>query len=131
MPDEDNIIDDGASSGGSGVEGPAEVRQEKVMALRCRGLHQDEIAKILGVSQPTVSRDLRQIKRKSLVDDDDPRGAYCLANSMWAAGLDEIMKKAWELVADEKADYRSKMGALAFLARCNDKRLLPRTGRPL
>lgn len=107
-----------------------EARREKVMVLHCRSLNQGEIDEKLGTRQSTINRDPQQIKRKSFeTRDGGALDEKHLEKSTWAAGLDEIIKKAWDLVEDEKADHRSKTGVLMFLTRCNDKRL-PNMGRP-
>jgi DNA-binding transcriptional regulator LsrR (DeoR family) len=106
----------------AGIE--IEDRRAKVIALYSKGLNQAEIAEKLAVNQSTVSRDLQEMRKQSrkeiekrVLDD------VLFEFYRWAAGMDEVTKKAWEIVEDEKAAHKSKMEALSFLVECYNRRL--------
>ncbi len=112
---------------GSEVEG----RRAKVIALYSKGLNQAEIAEKLGVNQSTVSRDLQEMRKQSRKEIEK----HVIKDALfefyrWAAGMDEVTKKAWEIVEDEKAAHKSKMAALTFLVRCYNRRLETMVGGP-
>lgn len=101
-----------------------EDRQSKVVALYVKGLTQEEIAKELDISQPTVSRDLGEVRRQSrrAVEQQVTEDAL-FEFSRWTAGLDQIARAAWKMAEDQDARPESKMKALEFLKRCYDARL--------
>lgn len=116
----------------SEVQGPeVEVRQAKVIALHSKGLNQSEIAAKLGVDQSTVSRDLKELRKQSrkVIERRVVKNAW-FEFYRWDAGLDEVMKKAWEVAEDEKTTPRAKVKALAFLVKCYDNRLNTLVGGP-
>jgi IS30 family transposase len=111
----------------AGIE--VEDRRARVIALYSKGLNQAEIAEKLGVNQSTVSRDLREMREQSRKE----IGKHVIKDALfefyrWAAGMDEVTKKAWEIGEDEKAAHKSKMEALSFLVGCYNRRLEIMTG---
>jgi predicted transcriptional regulator len=79
-----------------------------VISLYGRGLSQAEIAAKLGVNQSTVSRDLNEMRKQSrkTVEEHVVRDAL-FEYYRWAAAVDEVTKKAWEIAEDEKASQKS------------------------
>lgn len=101
-----------------------EGRRARVIALYSKGLNQAEIAEKLAVNQSTVSRDLREMREQSREEIEKHAIKDALFEFYrWAAGMDEVTKKAWEIVEDEKTAHKAKMEALSFLVGCYDKRL--------
>jgi DNA-binding transcriptional regulator LsrR (DeoR family) len=106
----------------AGIE--VEDRRARVIALYSKGLNQAEIAEKLAVNQSTVSRDLQEMRNQSRKEIEK----HVIKDALfefyrWAAGMDEMTKKAWEIVEDEKAAHKSKMKALSFLVGCYNRRL--------
>ena len=108
-----------------------ESRRAKVISLYSKGQSQAEIATKLGVNQSTVSRDLNEIRKQSrkTVEEHVVKDAL-FEYYRWAATVDEVTKKAWEIAEDEKASQKSKIEALAFLMNCYNKRLEAMVGGP-
>lgn len=98
-------------------------RRQKVMLHSIRGLTQRDIARELGVSQPTISRDLAYLKEqaneflKELSFD-----LYALLYQQSLQGLAELIKEAWKLYEETK-----NIKTLYFLKECYlDRRELAR-----
>lgn len=78
-------------------------RQHEVARLYLQGVVQAQIAKRLGLSQPTVSNDLKAIRTywlESAIIDLDKR------KSMELAKIDEVERNAWEQWEASKKDAR-------------------------
>lgn len=102
----------------------AEVRRSNVMALYSKGLTQGEIAKELGISQPTVCRDLQDMRKQSRKAVEQQVTDEALFEfSRWMAGLDQMARVAWKIADNESATYVSKFRALEFLRDCYNARL--------
>jgi transcriptional regulator len=101
-----------------------EDRQAKVISFYCRGMTQIEIAKALDVDQSTISRDLRQIRRRArarvedYITKDTPFEYYRCVHA-----IDEIAKKAWQVTDREDATNKERLAALSLLMNCCEKRL--------
>lgn len=95
-----------------------------MISMHCKGMSQAEIASALGVNQSTVSRDLRQIRKRAVgtIEDFVVKGApfeyyRCIC------AIDEIAKRAWELAENRETTTREKLAALSLLMDCCHKRL--------
>lgn len=88
-----------------------EARRRKVARLYARKLHQDEIAQMLGVSQPTVSRDVTAIeaawRTAAIADIADARAREL-------AELQDMERRIeQDLAACDKGDHAAKRGYYA------------------
>jgi predicted transcriptional regulator len=94
-------------------------RRSKVMELSSQGYNQSEIAKILQINQPTISRDIQYLKQlessniTKYIDHELPLFEYdkCLA------ALNSLQKKAWEISENTKGD-KEKTQALSLAKEC-------------
>jgi DNA-binding transcriptional regulator LsrR (DeoR family) len=93
-------------------------RRNKVLELSSQGNNQVDIASILQVSEPTISRDLSHLKKqaktniKQYIDETLPEEyEKCLV------GLTSILKEAWN-TAQQADDKREKIQALSLAKEC-------------
>jgi hypothetical protein len=96
-----------------------EWRRSKVMELSSHGYNQSEIAKILQISQPTISRDIRYLKQLArgnitkYIDQELPfEYDKCLA------ALNSLQKKAWEISEKSGVEDRTQVQALSLAKEC-------------
>jgi predicted transcriptional regulator len=96
-----------------------EWRRSKVMELSSQGYNQSDIAKILQISQPTISRDiqyLKQLARSNITKYIDKELPFeydkCLA------ALHSLQKKAWEISQNSETEERTKVQALSLAKEC-------------
>ena len=100
-----------------------ELRRNKVQSLLVRGNTQWEIAESLGVSQPTVSRDIqwvRDIAKKELkvtVEKKLPEEYH-----KYLVGIDEVLRIAWDIALSGKYD-KTQLDALQFVIECSKHRM--------
>ena len=74
-----------------------------------KGLSQAEIAEKLAVNQSTASRDLQEMRKQSRKEIRKRVIKDALSEFYrWAAGMDKVTKKVWEIVEHEKAAHKSK-----------------------
>jgi predicted transcriptional regulator len=88
-----------------------------------RGYAQYEIANILHISQPTISRDIHYIQ-KEIKKSSDNYGEHLFEiyrNTL--LGLDESIKKLWEIIDSPKTDAKEKIKAITLLKECYNERL--------
>jgi len=90
-----------------------EERRRQVASLLARSMTETEIGKQLGISQPTIHRDIEALKEKSL------RFVYDLAKSDLAYyykqkldSLDEAKREAWKIFNKEDTPNKEKLLAL-------------------
>ena len=98
-------------------------RRSKVLELSSHGHNQTEIADILKISEPTVSRDLSYLKNQAksnitrYIDEKLPNEyEKCLV------GLTSILKEAWTTAANTE-DKREKIQALLLAKECYSMKL--------
>lgn len=103
-------------------------RQQKIYRFRMRNITQSTIAKVLGISQPVVSRELHAIREHfrasgSQIDQDVTVGeSVCL--------FDEVEAEAWKIYADsEGVGDRIKGLNTIMVAREKKLKLLMDVGR--
>jgi predicted transcriptional regulator len=96
-----------------------EWRRSKVMELSSQGYNQLEIARILQISQPTVSRDLsylEELSRSNIRKYINHKLPFeydkCLA------ALNSLQKKAWEMSENPDVEERTKVQALSLAKEC-------------
>lgn len=98
-------------------------RRNKVLELSSQGNNQVDIANILQVSEPTVSRDLSHLKKqaktniKKYINERLPEEyEKCLV------GLTSILKEAWT-TSQQTDDKREKIQALSLAKECYSMKL--------
>lgn len=101
-----------------------ENRLVQIIALQSKGLTQQEIARELGVNQSTISRDLQYLKQgaKRQIWKYMEEDIWMEYLRYWTAN-NEISKKLWEIVQDEKTSPKDKTNALSLLNESSTKRL--------
>jgi predicted transcriptional regulator len=89
------------------------------LELASQGYSQSDIAKILKISQPTISRDihyLKQLARNNITKYIDVELPFeydkCLA------ALNSLQKKAWEVSENPDVEERTKVQALSLAKEC-------------
>jgi predicted transcriptional regulator len=98
-------------------------RRNKVKELLVRGYAQYEIANLLHISQPTISRDIHYIQkeiRKSAENYSDHLFEI-YRNTM--LGLDETIKKLWVTIDSPRTDAKEKIKAITLIRECYKDRL--------
>ena len=101
-----------------------EVRRSNVMALYSNGLTQEDIAKELGISQPTVCRDLGEMRKQSRKTVQKQVTEEALFEfSRWMASLDQTARVAWKMAENENSSDTAKLKAIEFLRDCHNLRL--------
>ena len=100
-----------------------ELRRNTVQSMIIRGRTQWEIAEHLGVSQPTVSRDiqwLRSVAKKELkvaVEKKIPEEYH-----RYMVSLDEVSRSAWDIALSAYID-KTRLDALNFVLECSKHRM--------
>lgn len=108
-----------------------ENRLSKVISLFSKGLNQEEIALELHVDQSTVSRDLQFIKQEARKQVEKYlREDILLEYLRYMAGSNEITRKLWGIVQNEKATTKEKTNALSQLMQSYNSRLQTLTSGP-
>lgn len=108
-----------------------ENRLSKIISLYSKGLTQAEIAQDLGVDQSTVSRDLQFIKQEAKKKIETYLNEDILFEYLrYIAGSNEVTRKLWEMVQDERIATKDKMHALSLLTQSYNKRLEMLIGGP-
>ena len=101
-----------------------ENRLSKIISLNGKGLTQAEIAQELGVDQSTVSRDLQFIKQEAKKKIEKYLNEDILFEYLrYNAGSNEVTRKLWEIIQNEKTMTKDKMNALSLLMQFYNKRL--------
>ena len=93
-------------------------RRNKVFELSTKGFSQAEIATILKISEPTISRDISILKQeatKNIENHIKERLPY--EYNRCISGLDEIIKESWLIAskAEGKGDNREKLSSLSLI----------------
>jgi predicted transcriptional regulator len=108
-----------------------ENRLSKVTSLYSKGLSQEEIALQLHVDQSTVSRDLQLIKQEARRQVEKYlREDILLEYIRYMAGSNEITRKLWEIVQNEKTTTKERTNALSQLQLSYNSRLQTLTSGP-
>lgn len=90
-------------------------RRNKVRELLARGYTQDDIATVLHISQPTISRDIGYVK-KGIRKRTENFGEHLFdvyRNNL--LGLDEIIKKLWTIIDSPKTSSKEKIKAIILV----------------
>ena len=98
-------------------------RRNKVKELLIRGYAQYEIASLLHISQPTISRDIHYIQ-KEIRKSAENYGQHLFEiyrNTM--LGLDETIKKLWVTIDSPRTDAKERIKAITLIRECYKDRL--------
>lgn len=104
-----------------------EERRRQVASLLAQSMTESEIAQKLKVDQSTISRDIKALKHMS------QQFVFDLAKSDLAyhyqqciKGIDEVRRKAWELIRDDEEEQRQsltlkdKLSILKLIKECEE-----------
>jgi DeoR/GlpR family transcriptional regulator of sugar metabolism len=92
-------------------------RRRKVLTLLAKGFDQPSIALSLGVSQPTVHRDINALKKESRNYVDDVARYFGFYFQQTIQGIDEAMQESWVMYHNTKNE-KIKLQALALTKDC-------------
>lgn len=108
-----------------------ENRLSRIISLHSKGLTQEEIAQELDVDQSTVSRDLQFIKQEAKKKIEKYLNEDILFEYLrYIAGSNEVTRKLWEIVQNERTLTKDKTNALSLLMQSYNKRLEVLMGGP-
>jgi len=100
-----------------------ELRRDTVRSMLIRGNSQWEIAEYLGMSQPTVSRDIRLLKamaKKELKISLEKK--FPEEYNKYLFSIDEVLRNAWDIVRSGDVD-KTRLDALNFVVECSKRRM--------
>jgi hypothetical protein len=98
-------------------------RRAKVAEYVAKGYSQVEIAKILQVSEPTISRDVEQLRQEAL------NGLSSYIESLpfqWfkaLTGIDILLRKAWEILDSKGLESDQQVDVIKTIANLTQTRL--------
>ena len=98
-------------------------RRNKVKELLIRNYTQYEIANLLHISQPTISRDIKYIQKeiKKTTENYGEHLFETYRNTL--LGLDEAIKKLWIIVDSPKTEAKEKVKAITLMREYYRERL--------
>jgi predicted transcriptional regulator len=98
-------------------------RRSKVKELLTRNYAQYEIANILHISQPTISRDIKYIQKeiKKTTENYGEHLFETYRNTL--LGVDEALKKLWAIVDSPKTEAKEKVKAITLIKEYYKERL--------
>jgi predicted XRE-type DNA-binding protein len=101
-----------------------EYRRDRIVSLYSEGRNHSQIAKILHISRPTVTRDLhycmKQTKEKAqtFLEEKLPfEGEAC------RVGLNKVLEKVWDIIQDKQTSEKAILQALALAKDCYISRM--------
>ena len=87
-------------------------RRSKVKELLTRNYAQYEIANLLHISQPTISRDIKYIQKEIKKTTENYGEHLFETHRNTLSGLDEAIKKLWTMVDSPKTEAKEKVKAM-------------------
>ena len=98
-------------------------RRSKVKELLTRNYAQYEIANILHISQPTISRDIKYIQKeiKKTTENYGEHLFETYRNTL--LGVDEALKKLWTIVDSPKTEAKEKVKVITLIKEYYRERL--------
>jgi predicted transcriptional regulator len=98
-------------------------RRSKVKELLTRNYVQYEIANLLHISQPTISRDIKYIQKeiKKTTENYGEHLFETYRNTL--LGIDEAIKKLWTIVDSPKTEAKEKVKAITLIREYYRERL--------
>src|SRR5215212_8224193 len=98
-------------------------RRNKVKELLTRGYAQYEIANVLHISQPTISRDIHYIKKEIRKSAENYAEHLFEIYRNTLLGVDEVIKKLWVTIDSPRTDAKEKIKAITLIRQCYKDRL--------
>jgi predicted transcriptional regulator len=98
-------------------------RRSKVKELLTRRYAQYEIANLLHISQPTISRDIKYIQREIKKSTENYGEHLFETYRNTLLGLDEAIKKLWTIADSSKTDPKEKIKAITLIREYYRERL--------
>lgn len=101
-----------------------ELRRNTVQSMIIRGKTQWEIVENLGVSQPTVSRDIqwiRSVAKKELKDKLEKK--FPEEYHRYLVSIDEVLKNTWDIALCGFTDEKTRLDALQFVINCSKHKM--------
>jgi transcriptional regulator len=96
-----------------------ELRRSKTLDLLAQGLPQNQIAEQLNVSTATVSLDIQYLECTAKQNiEKQLHEVLPMQYSKTMAGLNQVLKKTWEIVNKEHVDDKTKLQSLALVNEC-------------
>lgn len=96
-----------------------ELRRNTVQSMIIRGKTQWEIAEYLGISQPTVSRDIQwlwSVAKKELKDKLEKK--FPEEYHRYLVSIDEVLRHTWDIALSGFTDEKIRLDALQFVIDC-------------
>jgi predicted transcriptional regulator len=98
-------------------------RRSKVKELITRNYAQYEIANILHISQPTISRDIKYLQKEIKKSTENYREHLFETSRNTLLGVDEAIKKLWTIVDSPKTEAKEKVKAITLMREYYKERL--------
>jgi predicted transcriptional regulator len=102
---------------------PREYHRNKVKELLTRGYAQYEIATLLHISQPTISRDIHYIQKEIRKSAENYSEHLFEIYRNTLLGLDETIKKLWGTIDSPRIDAKERIKAITLIRQCYKDRL--------
>ena len=98
-------------------------RRNKVKELLTRGYAQYEIANVLHISQPTISRDIHYIQKEIRKSAENYAEHLFEIYRNTLLGMDEVIKKLWGTIDSPRTDAKERIKAITLIRECYKDRL--------
>jgi hypothetical protein len=96
-----------------------ELRRSRVLDLLAQGLPQSHIAEQLNVSPATISLDIQYLECSAKQNiEKQLHEVLPMQYSKTMAGLNQVLRKTWEIVNKEHVDDKTKLQSLALVNEC-------------
>ena len=96
-----------------------ELRRSRVLDLLAQGLPQNQIAQQLNVSSATVSLDIQYLECSAKQNiEKQLHEILPMQYSKTMAGLNQVLKKTWEIVNKDTIEDKTKLQSLALVNEC-------------
>jgi predicted transcriptional regulator len=100
----------------------AELKKNKVLDLDCKGYTQVEIAEAVGISQPTVSRYLKEARDTTVESKTEYAKQAIQDLERTKRGHDRALKGIWSIAEDPNAAPADRLRAYSLIVQCNSRR---------
>jgi predicted transcriptional regulator len=90
-------------------------RRSKVKELLTRGYAQYEIANLLHISQPTISRDIHYVQKEIKKSTENYSEHLFETYRNTLLGLEEAIKKLWTIIDSPETDAKEKLKAITSM----------------
>ncbi len=96
-------------------------RRQKVLACLSKRLTEREIATLLSSSQPTIHRDIEELKRQSKEFVNDMARYFGYYYQEAIEGINQTIREAW-LIYHEESNPKIRLQALALIKECSESK---------